>query len=769
MKAKELLEVYKATVVRAMLEHAGQPVTTLKAINISRLEPVLKDAGRIKRELASLSRAEKVAISRIHEKNDLIRYERLNQILALDDVVAPLADNQKGREADPDYRGKPTSANLLAGLARKALVFSREPQRPNQTVIEWTPGKIVFIPDFISRLLPDDLAPDLPDLKTTEPPHIVTSSARNFQRDLGRYGRYLRLHGQIPLTSQGLVYKKTLKEIAENLSFTVDLGSGKGEEENRRLYFIRRLLPKVGLAKFTGDALVPHANDEQFWSLEPLARVRQTFEAWRDKGAWNELRYLESYERGYDRQHDAPTGLVGSRRVVLKQIKEMGTGWVSLTELIEEIRARDYGFLFSQRKHSSYWYYSSGLYTTPYHAGNNAYGISFRGVTTEAEGWNKVEAALISHLISQPLFWMGLVDLGYLQPLPQGKPVTRQPDAYRLTDMGAWLLGLAKPVQVVSEGGGIVVQPNFEILAMEPVSDEVLLTLDKFADPKGGDRVLHYELNRASVYRGQQQEWSVPRIITYLETAVGRPLPDNVRRSLEEWEALHRRITIRQGVNLIHTLNEDVRRQIEQTVIGRQLRPLGDNVLLADTPVAAIDTSLREAGWLPVQTPAGQTGAPNSVDIDGDGRIRYTHRLPSIYAQGAVAPLSVEASPEHDQGANRRIIPSLVKAVLGQGESIPNLLSRLRAVNRGELPPALILKIKAWGNYYGDAQQARLILIEFRDAAAHQELLADPELKDYLTPFKAGNRPLAVVHPEHVDEVNRLLAERGVEVREGLR
>jgi hypothetical protein len=56
-------------------------------------------------------------------------------------------------------------------------------------------------------------------------------------------------------------------------------------------------------------------------------------------------------------------------------------------------------------------------------------------------------------------------------------------------------------------------------------------------------------------------------------------------------------------------------------------------------------------------------------------------------------------------------------------------------------------------------------LIEFRDDAARQELLSDPELQPFLTRFEAGAHPLALVRADALERVQELLAERGVEIR----
>jgi hypothetical protein len=60
---------------------------------------------------------------------------------------------------------------------------------------------------------------------------------------------------------------------------------------------------------------------------------------------------------------------------------------------------------------------------------------------------------------------------------------------------------------------------------------------------------------------------------------------------------------------------------------------------------------------------------------------------------------------------------------------------------------------------------APVTLLQVRDKGVLKELCADPELASFIKPFEAGQRAMALVDPEHVDEVRALLARRGIEVR----
>jgi hypothetical protein len=776
---KQILESYHMDALRAMARyHSLEVMSSAKASHVNGLARVLSRPETVKRALADLSPLERRAVALVQLAGGEAHSNGLKQTLLRAGVVKETPTPGQSRqwspsyggwfyEGKPDYKGTPCYEDLMGRLALHGLVFSREPLQASRNVIQWTPGRIVFIPPAIARQLPD-LTSALDEKKAAiaEPSQVLAGSARAFQRDLGRFWRYIRSQGELRLTTQGYVYKADLKAINETLGVTADLSPGQGEADNGRLYFIRRLLPDLKLVNYSQSGNLEPVPDTDFLGLSPAERVKRTFEAWRDGGGWNELLHLSAQASGYHHTHQAPAQLKGIRKKILDNLRELGAdGWVALERLIDRIRLRDYGFLFPERQFHSYYSHYQTYYATPYYGGNNPFGITWSGIKDEGEGWEKVEAGLIAHIVAGPLFWMGLVDLGYTAETQPDPNTAMRPLAYRLTDLGAWLLGLGAPVEIPEEGGRVVVQPNFQILAMEPISDEVLINLDRFAEPQGGDRVMTYELTRQSVYKGQRNGWSAPQIIGHLEKVSGAPLPANVRRSLEEWHALHERIVFRRGVTLAQAADSaTLDRLLENPEIAVAL---GDRVLETVTrsthPVKTAAAALRQQGWLPLITPAGQRQAPDSFRADADGRLRFVHAAPSIYALGRVAPYS---EPIDDGWQITRA--AVRNALRHKSVMVDTILTDLRSVHAGELPPELILNIKAWGKHYGDATMDTLTLVEFRDLDVLRELLADPELKPYLQPFQAGRRALATVDREHLDTVQRLLAERGIEIKWGL-
>ncbi|MBI3913661.1 MAG: helicase-associated domain-containing protein [Chloroflexi bacterium] len=766
MTLKELLQQYDANILKIIArEHGIEPKNTPKNTLTDLLARKLAERDEVERALTRVGSAEREILGLVQRAGGEIATSVLENSLKKSKQIAPSAKEPaiwRLRQAggDPNYKGKPKLKDAAAHLTLIGLAFAREViQRSygSKQVIGWELGRYLIIPPEIRALLPS-FVEDKPAIKS-EPARSVSGSARNFQRDLSRYWSFVRREGKLDMTTQGWVYKKTTTELGKALGWNDK--SKLDEKNNSYFFFLRRMLGALSLMNTEQvsdwNAILPTtfaASDEKnFWALPPAERVKQSFAAYLDTTTWNELR-IPKGTYGLDHRRPAPQQLKTARRVVIEKIKPRGaSAWVALADVIDDLRLGNYEFLFPRSKNAPAYGYSSN-YSTPYYNSNNSYGVTYNNITDEATGWDLVEGAIITHILTGPLHWLGLTDVGFDGDTPI---------AYRLTAMGAWLLGLGTEIQITEAGGRVVVQPNFQIVAMEPIADQVLMTLDEFTQFEGGDRALTYRLTRESVYRGQRTGWDAARMIAYLEEATHTPLPQNVKRSLEEWQALHERVTIRRGVTILQAEDAATLDELfaNATVAPKLGRRVGADVALADEKAQAVNNTLRDADWLAVFTRHGQTDAPASVATDVEGNVTLVHRTPSIYAYEGIEPFAERIDARH-----ARITPASVAAATKQNLSVPTMLARLRQVHRGEIPAKLITRLKAWGKYYGGAKLGALTLLEFRDDQARGELLDDPELKPHLERFEAGNRPLARVRAESLARVKELLAERGVDIRE---
>ena len=792
---KDLLLNYDANVLKEIARAHSVDVKTLDKPKVAeRLAARLSQRGEIERSLAAAPVAERAILARVHAAGGTVWSDALKRILVNEGIVKATPKNKEyywqEYEGNPNYAGTPSLEDAVARLTHLGLLFSRGPAAQSRAVIVRDMGRELVVPDAVRALLspPSSVRAAPP----REPSKVVAGSTRSFQRDLSRYWSFVRRNAPLELTSQGWLYKKTLTELLKTLGWTVEKKAD--EQHTPRLFFLRQelralklLQPPVVHGPFQPEQNSFTAVDPQnFWSRPAHERIKFGFEAWCDGVLWNELRVpVASY--AYDHRREAPTELKAARRVILDHVRRQGAaGWVALPALLDTLRLTHYEFLFPHRPDA----YPYGGYSA-YYQSHNPYGITYKGVEQMDDGWEKVEALIISHVLTGVLHWMGLTDVGF-----EGETAT----AYRLTPAGGWLLGLGEQVTSADEGGRVIVQPNFQIVALEPIEDELLMTLDEFAEFEGGDQALTYRLTRESVYRGQRARWDAARIAAYLEQAVGAPLPQNVKRTLDEWDGLSRRITIHRNIALLQadepaTLDALLAEPALSPSLGRRAAPV---VALPSGPAQAARDLLQNAGWLPSYMPAtpdrsastaarrgveGQeasagernasrgarrsaedqesSAAAASLIADEEGRIELAARAPNIYAYGAVA-----AFVEWQDARHARITPANVRAAVAAGVTVPAILERLTSVQRGNLPPALVLRIKAWGKFYGDARGGPITLIELRDDAARTELLADPELQPYLTRFNAGDRALVSVRAPDFDRVLSLLAARGISMKE---
>jgi hypothetical protein len=294
-----------------------------------------------------------------------------------------------------------------------------------------------------------------------------------------------------------------------------------------------------------------------------------------------------------------------------------------------------------------------------------------------------------------------------------------------------------------------------------------LARLDLFAERQQADwGAFAYHLSRDSIYQAQQAGLDVPEVIRFLEETSGIELPQNVRRSLEEWGAHHERIVFRSGVSLLQAANAGLLAQLmAKPETGDHLaRALSPEVALvrkgAEKPLIA---ALVGQGLFPAVSGAEPEAADKSVLVREDGSIQAIHAVPSLHLRGRLDRLAEEV----DEG-RWQLTEKSVRRAGGSKGKVLRLLEELGKLNRGALPANLEAQLKAWGGYYGGAAAETLTLLQFRDQDALDELRQQPELQPYLAPFAAGNWALAVVPGGKLAEVQEILARFGVSTREGL-
>jgi hypothetical protein len=232
--------------------------------------------------------------------------------------------------------------------------------------------------------------------------------------------------------------------------------------------------------------------------------------AWRDDPTWNDLfriPMLQPEETGAWRNDP-----VMGRRAILRHLEDCRPGvWYSVNALVTAIKEVDADF---QRPDGDYdsWYIRDEA-TRVYLSG--------------FESWDAVEGRLIRYVIRKPMAWLGLVDLGTEEG---DQPLT----AFRLTDEGAALLGVAKPPST-AERSPAYLRSGFRV-AVPPARRYERFQLARVADWLQSGSPFLYRLTPSSLERARRQGISVNRVLEFLSDLIEAPVPRPVEAALTRWD-----------------------------------------------------------------------------------------------------------------------------------------------------------------------------------------------------------------------------------------
>ena len=781
------IEAFNANDLTAILYQAGvKDLPKSKDGKVRLWAQLIGDADRIDAALAKLPARPRRALELLQRAEGEVRTQRFRDLVAREGISEKKKDNaaaQWGRTdvqhgIDPD----PTNfEQILASLLRSGLIwtYGLPDGAATNMRIGFDGGRYVYIPNEIAIHLPP--APPAKVRPPVEVSQVLAGSARTCQRDLYLLWSAGR-DAPFTTTNADFLRMADLKRVAGQLLVAETIATSTREGDYRRIFFLRRLLMALGLLHVDANGAIGGVPDPSFLTATPIDRVKQCFRNWRDGSWWNELwrTYVDGNTHAAGRVTDYAQPQVGkARRTVLealvqlsaKQAKIQSTPcpWIGLATFSDYLRDHDEEFLVdratAERMMGGYygrWSYSG---YSPYQY--NALGWVWDTYAQNPEqGWKGVERVFIEAVLTEGLYWLGLVDLGYTNPVtPQGGAAPAGLAAVRLTEMGDWLLAGGPEPIIPEETGRVVVQPNFRIFAFDPISDGVLARLDGFAARLNAERAVEYEVSRESVYRAQLAGQNVHGIRTWLEQITGATLPQNVSRSLDEWQAAFERIVIHPRVGWLEVVSPELAdallaNPILAAAIIKRATPTG--LIVRSDRVDALEAALLAAGELPARSRAADQARRGSILLNEDGTIRFVHAVPSLHVLGALQPFCDQPAQPADRW---RITPAAAARARSTGIDANAILAVLDEMAVGGVPEALAARIKAWSRHYGSASLLAVTLIQFRDQDALDELLQDSELARHLRPFKPEARlGLAVVEPARVDHVRGLLAERGVEV-----
>jgi hypothetical protein len=594
------------------------------------------------------------------------------------------------------------------------------------------------------------------------PHHPVTANYRLLLRDLYLYWHFVRGYEQgIPLLNHGLVPKPVLRLLNVRLRAPCEVEAMRTEFEMERLYFLRRLLLQAGLLTVRENRL--YAVDEHgYFAMPSLQRAHRCLHIWLNDRYWHDLVHLPgiSIRPGPQPDEMVHPQLLAARRALVAMLSQETTGnWIPLSVFASALQLAHPDLFFSGRQRNK-----STLST----AAGNLYGWDFRiqGVADATKGsLFQIESAAISRALAGPLHWLGIVDISWSQEHPQ------RLEGFRVHPIGAALL--SQPAEtlahVTDHPGKVRIQPDFSIVAMEPVSEAFLLHLDRFALRESLDRAAIYRLTREATGTAMQHGMSAADILHVLETWA--EVPQNVRYTLYDWERQAGRLRLHQHAIVLEVADATIldRLTCDET-LSHSLRRLAPTIALVERDAfATVYNALVAAGELPLQSrPFANDDPPEKAwYVQGDTVLASRWRVPDHYLEHQLAsyasihddgtivfdPQRVRDAMAHSaqdiysgsdktsEGKKRveqeRDTIAPANAERGPGKMALELERLLEFLDRhicGGLPAIWRLRLRIWGGRYREALQIHMgPFLVLQDAQLLAELRADPAISPLLS------------------------------------
>ncbi|MCX7919748.1 MAG: helicase-associated domain-containing protein [bacterium] len=171
--------------------------------------------------------------------------------------------------------------------------------------------------------------------------------------------------------------------------------------------------------------------------------------------------------------------------------------------------------------------------------------------------WEKSYRAEINSYLFPGLFHLGFIALG--------KHKISNESLLALTELGKHLLLPEGKLPICEHKPTLILQPNFEILLDSNCPLQIRWEIELFADPIKVDRYITLRLNKRSVHRALEAEYTIKKILRILQSLSEKPLPQNVVYTLEEWEKQYGKIYFAE-VFLLRCDNELLAKEIQSSV-----------------------------------------------------------------------------------------------------------------------------------------------------------------------------------------------------------
>lgn len=493
------------------------------------------------------------------------------------------------------------------------------------------------------------------------------------------------------------------------------------------------LADALGMIERRGDELAAIPSAMSYFNKPIEERVFLLLRALEQQRAWGELEAVSWFASGEPPQTGQGHGaflepdergsvLAGPRGSVLSALRRLGPrDWFDVDETVKTIAS-----LESQ-------YLTSAL----------PVGVSGEPVIED----------FVRGVLTRALYHVGGIELGR-----SSKGEARA----RLTDVGRRIIGDEEELLEVDGRGAIVVEPSFEITCFIDLTPAALMyDLSRFAELiDTSERVVRYRLSGESVQWGYARGYTAQVIQDILVTYTQQDLPEAVTFALEDWERIHRRVTVYVQGDLIASAGRSDPEVVQSGVL---FAVPGEN----QTEVVNDTFTFVSAGHPEEIDRALKAHRPAVIDYDGE----LSPSLEWIDDQKLLAPRGstdlrvlsrVDKLTIRDDEDVLRIDPKRIKQGVGLEDGIQQLFTVLRGAVVGGLAAEREFTLKKLLENPASTRVESMEVLVLQTNEDGDRASRVASIKPFILE-RLGERAFRVV-PGKVDELAAALESLGVKV-----
>jgi hypothetical protein len=329
-------------------------------------------------------------------------------------------------------------------------------------------------------------------------------------------------HQEIELTRSGSLPKRAGQRLAPSL--VADRTRGSEEEALAYVELLKQEAHDLGLVVAPSSTakerarLAPGAKLDSWARHDLVMQARRIFRRWPTDRWWSDLPGAH-YQEWLTFYLDVEV----AREAVQKLLRQCRPGvWYSLASFRATLQGGDPFVLRPSQRCAG-------------EAG-------FKLADDLRAQWEYTDGEILTGIFRSTLYELGIVALGYDHEQVPGAGESVNPDAFMLTELGAEVLSSELSASHQPSPRSLVVQPNFQVLLMEPHMP-ALYWLARHAALEQVGRVSRFTLTREALSKSLSQGTSIDDVISFLETHCQKGLPQNVIYTLRDWERQHREAT----------------------------------------------------------------------------------------------------------------------------------------------------------------------------------------------------------------------------------